>query len=47
MRNILQFSAAALLGLLFEHGPTLAQSAAPDEGAVQPEIGTVRQTLAR
>jgi hypothetical protein len=44
MRNILQFSAAALLGLFFGIAPALAQSAAPDE-AVQPD-GTVRQNLA-
>jgi hypothetical protein len=43
MRNILQFSAAALLGLFFGIAPALAQSAAPDE-AVQPD-GTVRQNL--
>ena len=44
MRNILQFSAAALFGLFFGIAPALAQSAAPDE-AVQPD-GTVRQNLA-
>jgi hypothetical protein len=44
MRNILRFSAAALLGLFFGIAPALAQSAAPDE-AVQPD-GTVRQNLA-
>lgn len=44
MRNILQFSAAALLGLFFGIAPALAQSAGPDE-AVQPD-GTVRQNLA-
>jgi hypothetical protein len=44
MRNILQFSAAALLGLFFSIAPALAQSAGPDE-AVQPD-GTVRQNLA-
>jgi hypothetical protein len=44
MRNILRFSAAALLGLFFGVAPALAQSAGPDE-AVQPN-GTVRQTLA-
>ena len=40
MRNILQFSAAALLGLFFGIAPALAQSAGPDE-AVQPN-GTVQ-----
>jgi Spy/CpxP family protein refolding chaperone len=44
MRNILRFSAAALLGLFFGIAPALAQSAGPDE-AVQPN-GTVTQTLA-
>ena len=44
MRNILRFSAAALLGLFFGMAPALAQSAGPDE-AVQPN-GTVAQTLA-
>jgi len=44
MRNILQFSAAALFGLFFGIAPALAQSAAPDE-AIQPD-GTVRQNLA-
>jgi hypothetical protein len=44
MRNILQLSAAALLGLFFGIAPALAQSAGPDE-AIQPN-GTVRQNLA-
>lgn len=44
MRYILQFSAAALLGLLFGIAPVLAQSAGPDE-AVQSD-GTVRPNLA-
>jgi hypothetical protein len=44
MRNILQLSAAALLGLFFGIASALAQSAGPDE-AIQPN-GTVRQNLA-
>jgi Protein of unknown function (DUF1236) len=44
MRNILGFSTAALLGLLFGMAPALAQSAGPDE-AIQPD-GTVRPNLA-
>jgi hypothetical protein len=44
MRNIFQFSALALVGLLFGMAPALAQSAGPDE-AIQPN-GTVRQDLA-
>jgi hypothetical protein len=44
MRNILGFSVAALLGLLFGIAPALAQSAGPDE-TIQPN-GTVKQTLA-
>lgn len=44
MRNILRFSAAALLGLFFGTAPALAQSAGPDE-AIRPN-GTVTQTLA-
>jgi hypothetical protein len=44
MRNILRFSAVALLGLFFGIAPALAQSAGPDE-AVQPD-GTVRPNLA-
>jgi Protein of unknown function (DUF1236) len=44
MRNILGFSTAALLGLLFGMAPALAQSAGPDE-AIQPD-GTLRQNLA-
>src|SRR6202451_3768927 len=43
MRNIFQFSALALVGLLFGMAPALAQSAGPDE-AIQPN-GTVRQDL--
>jgi hypothetical protein len=44
MRNILGFSAAALLGLFLGIAPALAQSAGPDE-TVQPN-GTLRQNLA-
>ena len=44
MRNILRFSAAALLGLFFGVAPALAQSAGADE-AIQPN-GTVAQSLA-
>jgi hypothetical protein len=44
MRNILRFSAAALLGLFFGMAPALAQSAGPDE-AIQAN-GTVAQSLA-
>jgi hypothetical protein len=44
MRNILRFSAAVVLGLLFGVAPALAQSAGPDE-AIQPD-GTLRQNLA-
>ena len=44
MRNILQLSAATLLGLFFGIAPALAQSAGLDE-AIQPD-GTLRQNLA-
>ena len=44
MRNILQFPALAVLGLVFGIAPALAQSVGPDE-AIQPN-GTVRQNLA-
>jgi hypothetical protein len=44
MRNILRFSAAVVLGLLFGVAPALAQSAGPDE-AIQPD-GTLRQNVA-
>jgi hypothetical protein len=44
MRNILGFSAAALLGLFLGIAPALAQSAGPEE-TVQPN-GTLRQNLA-
>jgi hypothetical protein len=44
MRNIVRFSAAVVLGLLFGVAPALAQSAGPDE-AIQPD-GTLRQNVA-
>jgi hypothetical protein len=44
MRNILRFSAAVVVGLLFGVAPALAQSAGPDE-AIQPD-GTLRQNVA-
>jgi len=44
MRNILRFSVAVVLGLLFGVAPALAQSAGPDE-AIQPD-GTLRQNVA-
>jgi hypothetical protein len=44
MRNVVRFSAVALLGLFLSVAPALAQSAGPDE-AIQPN-GTVRQNLA-
>jgi hypothetical protein len=44
MRNILQLSVAALLGLFFSVAAALAQSAGPDE-TIQPD-GTLRQNLA-